>query len=507
MMISWLGVMLCLGIGLCVFRVCWHGAKLIVLTALGVASIVGGIAIFGSGEAPDFVHEGELEIRHWPQVQFTVEDDGFPTGVPHRWTLNRGIREERLSRSGMIALGSVLVIAGWLLVKRERTRPGAIKALALLGSAASGVVLVSFLLSAPHYAGEGPLLVSHDRIVKDPAAAAPVGADDDDTPVPKRAKRPKHAARGKRANSPAEHAETEDELLARLPRRAGEIPVDVELAAAQQVEPQLSSPAAVSAPEPASEASPPSVSPPAPVEATPPSAAMPAIAPPPETVVPPAPAAPATPPTSVPAPIAATPTATTPAATTDPGQPPVAVAAEPAENRPAWIDAPAKLDHSVYRVAVKSGLYVSVPECQRALDSTIKAEADHYIDEYLGEGASELVDVGRKFLRDHVLKSEFNDVVHVSVGPMHQIYALLEFDDDARAEFHNRWRNAVVTHRLWYAGSVGALSLALLATVYGYLKLNLKTGGTQKGRLQLAAALAALVATGAALAVRWAVPF
>ena len=62
---------------------------------------------------------------------------------------------------------------------------------------------------------------------------------------------------------------------------------------------------------------------------------------------------------------------------------------------------------------------------------------------------------------------------------MHQIHALLEFDDDARADFHHRWHDAIVTDRLWYAGSGAALVLALLGTLYGYLRLDLRTGGAQ----------------------------
>jgi len=158
-------------------------------------------------------------------------------------------------------------------------------------------------------------------------------------------------------------------------------------------------------------------------------------------------------------------------------------------------------------MAVGSGLFVSVPECQRELDAHIKREADHYIYEYLGEGASKLVDIPLPYLKEHVKKAEFSEVVVKSVGPMHQLHALLEIDDPTRTDFQRRWHEAVVTDRLWYTGSGTALLLALLATFDGYLKLDLRTGGSQKGQLQLAATLVALLVAAGVFLVRWAVPF
>ena len=105
-------------------------------------------------------------------------------------------------------------------------------------------------------------------------------------------------------------------------------------------------------------------------------------------------------------------------------------------------------------------------------------------------------------------KAEYSEVVNSdTVGPMHQIHALLEIDDRARADIDRLWHNAVVTDRLWYTGAGAALVLALLGTFYGYLRLDLRTGGAQKGRLQLAATLVALIVAAGALMARWAVPF
>ncbi len=182
--------------------------------------------------------------------------------------------------------------------------------------------------------------------------------------------------------------------------------------------------------------------------------------------------------------------------------PPTATDAQPSAPRPDWLGTPGKLVGSIYRTTVKSGLYVDVPECQRALDEATKHAADQYIEDYLGAGASSLV----RHPAHHPCPGprdkgpEFAEVKQSStVGPMHQIHALLEFDDDARADFHERWREAIVSERLWYAGAGAALVLGVLATLYGYLKMGLPAGESRGGRVQLAAGVVAMIVAAGAL--------
>jgi len=169
---------------------------------------------------------------------------------------------------------------------------------------------------------------------------------------------------------------------------------------------------------------------------------------------------------------------------------------------------PGQLTDSVYRVSIKSGLYADVPECQGALEGTLKRYVDDYIERLMGAGTAELVNIDRAYLNEHIKQAEFSEVViSESVGPMHEIHALLEIDDNDRAAFHARWRRSEVTHRLWYVGSVAVVVLALLSTFYGYLKLDQQIAATNKGRLPLAATLVALIVAAGALLARWAVPF
>lgn len=537
------------------------------LTTLGVVSMLAGLFVFASRDVesvsarsdktssvvdvPDIdIEPPDIDINFDPGFPFRsirpdikirppIVDVNFERGFSVRASESEPGRPTWMT----ISLGAMLLIVGSLLVTRGRTRPLALKALTLLGAGAVVYSLVSFFGSTPR------IVVPRDRIVRVDSRTelAP--------PVEQKVQKPKRPSRAKRPASRPERPSSAESPSETLPPRAGSIPVEAELAKSAA---PTAPPAAVTPDQPAVALEAASPAPAAPVQPTVPSpeaaasspaaAVVPAAAPeenrpdkpaaPPEETKPAvaaeakdAPAAtPAATNSPAVAPVANEKPAEAPAGNVAPAaplpQPPAApatpaiaiapaattvapaIAPEVSQGRPPWVDAPAKLNNSVYSITVNSGLFVTVPECQRQLDVQIKHEADQYIDEYVGERASHLVDIPLSYLRDHVKKAEYAELVRSeSVGPMHQIHALLEFDDQARSDFRRMWHNAVVTDRLWYAGSGAALVLALLGTFYGYLKLDLRTSGAQKGRLQLAATLVALIIAAGALLARWAVPF
>lgn len=346
-----------------------------------------------------------------------------------------------------IVLGTALVILGSLVFGRGRTRPVALRAVTFLGVAAILYAVVTFFGQPPRGSRHDARMVSVERRREAELEARQAATRALESPRPDRPDA--------------------------LPPRAGEIPVSAELARE------------ASAPEPA-------------VDAAPPSSESPVNETPNETEKQPAPAESKVAESAKPA--EAKPVAD------EPHTAAITISEQP---RPEWVDAPAGLaGNGVYAMVVPSGILVSVPECQRELELAMKRTADNYIDDYLGEGASEVVGIPISFLNAHVKKAEYVEVVQSkTVGTMHQLYARLEFDNQVRSEFHRRRHQAEVADRLWYAGGGAALVLALLGALYGYLTLDLRTGGAHKGRLQLAATLVALLAAASVLLVRWAVPF
>ncbi len=154
-----------------------------------------------------------------------------------------------------------------------------------------------------------------------------------------------------------------------------------------------------------------------------------------------------------------------------PAEMPEATAAA-AANKPAWVGAPAKLDHGVYRTAVESGRFATIPECNRALDRAMASGVQEYVSDYLGPEAAEQVVLDPAFIRDHICKEVYQEPVQASFGPMHQLHALLEFDDQTRAEINRRWQNVLVGGRIVGLGAATLSVLVTLGAAFSYLKLT-----------------------------------
>ncbi|HTU25579.1 MAG TPA: hypothetical protein VMF30_09290, partial [Pirellulales bacterium] len=167
-----------------------------------------------------------------------------------------------------------------------------------------------------------------------------------------------------------------------------------------------------------------------------------------------------------------------------------------AETRPAWIDEKPALVQGVYRRPVKSGLYSTDEECRQALAVAIADAAAGYAQTLLADpDATALMRQNPRWLlamqhdqivptgRDlSVLRSKppqvaypssapaapvqkaatggnklisepiFIETAQRSVGPMHEMHALLEFDDAARGHLRESWRQVLIPGRIrWVA--------------------------------------------------------
>jgi hypothetical protein len=171
--------------------------------------------------------------------------------------------------------------------------------------------------------------------------------------------------------------------------------------------------------------------------------------------------------------------------------------------RPDWVDRAPGIQDQTYCVTVKSGLWTTDGECQTAIQGAIVKSLDEYLTSYFGDDrAARLVDFDPAYLRQHLVKQPlYAETVDASVGSMRQLHALLEFDDDMRAELHRLWRQAFVSNRLRDAAAGFALVLAALGTLFAYLKLDLATGGQHRGRLRWASGLAILLVAAGAVGI------
>lgn len=169
--------------------------------------------------------------------------------------------------------------------------------------------------------------------------------------------------------------------------------------------------------------------------------------------------------------------------------------------RPAWIGEADRSVDGEYRMHVKVGPYTTSDECRDQLDVELPAAIDRYARRRLVKEAPTRFVPSLQYIHHHLLKEEyFEQTVHEApVGAMLNLHALLVIDRQAGAEIERQYKQAVVAERLEYAGGGAGLILGLLATLFGYLKLDTLTRGYYSGRLRLAAALVILAEAAIAL--------
>jgi len=164
---------------------------------------------------------------------------------------------------------------------------------------------------------------------------------------------------------------------------------------------------------------------------------------------------------------------------------------------PAWVGAPPQIKDGVYQIVVGSGRYTTYPECQRALDVLLKRAIDEYVETRL---APELgpppasVALDPALIHRWFVKDQFLEQVQSSVGPMHQLHALVRFDDRSQRDLRERYEQAVTRGRLEYLALGGGMVLVVLGAALAYLKLDLATHGAYRLRLQLVAVALILLA-------------
>ena len=180
---------------------------------------------------------------------------------------------------------------------------------------------------------------------------------------------------------------------------------------------------------------------------------------------------------------------------------------EPSKSRPAWLDefdAPVVRD-GVYYHPVSSGLYASREECQRALDRQIERAMWSVLDRFFSTGfqVGPPAAADKAFIHDKIVQETWLETDEkTAVGEMYQLHALLRVDPGVRAVLRDKmaahYGQRQQQERLFGVGGVAAIVLALVAAIFGYLKIDTATKGYYSGRLKLALAVvvAALIAAG-----------
>ena len=155
-------------------------------------------------------------------------------------------------------------------------------------------------------------------------------------------------------------------------------------------------------------------------------------------------------------------------------------------------------------MSIAVGPYTTRAECDAKLPEALQEALDHYVNMSLGDQAVDDIRLPADYLREQLVKAQWEETRQLSVGPMTWLHVLLQFDRKIKDRILEEHRQAIIGRRLHVAATWSAIALALLTVAFGYLKIDLATGGVYRGRLRLAAAAAILGLVAVAVAVcRW----
>lgn len=191
----------------------------------------------------------------------------------------------------------------------------------------------------------------------------------------------------------------------------------------------------------------------------------------------------------------------------EPAEPSLAttIAGEPLSSpRPAWVDREPQLVDGVYEMPISVGPYLTIDECRAKLPEELHKAVSEYVKRHHpGTKASQQVRLPLDYIQQHLVQAQWEERKQFSVGPMMRLHVLLGFDRQASERIRETWTRLVVQERIAVLAVIGTVALLLLATVYGYLRADLATGGRYRGRLRLAATTAmALVIAAVVLIAR-----
>jgi hypothetical protein len=182
----------------------------------------------------------------------------------------------------------------------------------------------------------------------------------------------------------------------------------------------------------------------------------------------------------------------------------------PASKRPDWVDQDPFLwqagkgtelpdyykivnskpvDGDAYVMCVSTDPYTTKQECEAKIPEILQSAVDQFAEKYLRRNWNAYVQLSPDQLRQFVV-AEYPETKDFSFGKMTQVHLLLNFDQKAKTLIDDIISIRLFNNRAAIVGT-GFVSLwLLLATFWGYLKLDLTTQGNYRKRLRAAAAFA-----------------
>jgi|GEM_PF-2523455 len=181
------------------------------------------------------------------------------------------------------------------------------------------------------------------------------------------------------------------------------------------------------------------------------------------------------------------------------------IVSEPAETTPArsrfpgWMNEPTGLVGDTYYKTIVAGPHATRAGCDEALVTELNTATAQYLESYLGPGASQVIHLAPSFVRDKLVRNEYEETYDASFGPMKNLHVRLAFDKNVRSQLQRMHHDALSQKRMKEAALGAGGVLLVLGAIFSYLKLDTATRGYYTGRLRVGAAVVILAAGAVAI--------
>lgn len=155
-----------------------------------------------------------------------------------------------------------------------------------------------------------------------------------------------------------------------------------------------------------------------------------------------------------------------------------------------WIQQPDAVRNGVLHTTARTPfLAADDPTLTAELNRAVLQRTQEYVAELVGANGPIQLEIPLDYVRQHVWKDTYREQRDFATAGdnMVRLHARLEFDAAVSQYLRQRWEALLSRNRVAFAAGSFGLLLGLLATLYGYLRLDTLTKGYYTGRLKLAA--------------------
>jgi hypothetical protein len=173
--------------------------------------------------------------------------------------------------------------------------------------------------------------------------------------------------------------------------------------------------------------------------------------------------------------------------------------------RPAWVDLPPEQrvgsDGVLRLVGTTMALEATPQDSYTAADGVVHELFDQYVRRVYGSSAVAKIRLPHEITVGNVVSWTEPKESTATGMTMYETHVMLTLDPHARHVIEERLQSLEIRRRVRLAGAGAGVLLGLIATLWGYLKLDTASRGYYSGRLKLAAGAAAVATVSGAWAV------